>query len=151
MQRPHTLIPLAAWFASLLTLAAQAATVQVTVLGRDGQPLPDAVVIVEPFAVRPIPPRPAQAVIAQQKMQFIPALSLVPSGSRIRFVNQDGWDHHVRGTQAAGATPGQTPASDFEFRLDGKEDGKPPASKEIVLDKPGPVQLGCHLHGSMRG
>ena len=34
---------------------AQAASVQVTVLARDGQPLPDAVVVLEPAAGQPMP------------------------------------------------------------------------------------------------
>ncbi len=135
----------------LLSLAAQAATVQVTVVGRDGQPLPDAVVIVEPATGRAAPPRPVQAVISQQKMQFVPALSVVPVGSRVRFVNQDSWEHHLRGTPATLATPGAAPSPGFELRLDGKVDGKEPSAREVTLDKAGAVLLGCHLHGSMRG
>lgn len=144
-------LPLAGCAAALLSLAAQAATVQVTVTGRDGQPLPDAVVIVEPAAGRPTPPRPMLAVITQQKMQFVPALTVVPVGSRVRFVNQDGWEHHVRGIPATGAVPGAGPSAGFELRLDGRVDGKEPAGKEVLLEEAGAVQLGCHLHGSMRG
>ena len=44
MYRPNSLAWLIA--AILCPLAAQAATVQVTVLGRDGKPLPDAVVVI---------------------------------------------------------------------------------------------------------
>ena len=153
MQRPQSL-PLAlgaAGLSGLLALAAQAATVQVTVIGRDGQPLPDAVVLVEPAGARPAPPRPVQAVITQQKMQFLPALTVVPVGSRVRFVNQDTWEHHVRGIPAAQSVPGAAPAPGFELRLDGHAEGKEPSAREVVVTQAGAVLLGCHLHGSMRG
>jgi len=153
MQHPKSL-PLAlgaAGLFSLFALAAQAATVQITVIGRDGQPLPDAVVMVEPAGARPTAPRPVQTVITQQKMQFLPALTVVPVGSRVRFVNQDTWEHHVRGIPATQPVPGAAPAPGFELRLDGRTEGKEPASKEVVVTQAGAVLLGCHLHGSMRG
>ena len=150
MTRSHT----AAWLiaAALLPLAAQAATVQVTVLGRDGKPLADAVVVIEPGAgARPAAPAPVSAVITQQKMQFLPGTVVLPVGSKVTFTNLDSWEHHVRGTPAglASLNPGTQPG--FELRLDGKVVGKEPASAEVTLSKAGGVQLGCHLHGSMRG
>ncbi|QHE78296.1 plastocyanin [Hydrogenophaga sp. PBL-H3] len=138
--------------ATLLPLAAQAATVQVTVLGRDGKPLADAVVVIEPASgAKPAEPTPVSAVISQQKMQFVPATSVLPVGSRVTFTNLDTWEHHVRGVPAglASLNPGTQPG--FELRLDGRAEGKSPASAEVTLDKAGAVQLGCHLHGSMRG
>ena len=133
--------------------AAQAATLQVTVLARDGQPLPDAVVILEPVAsnTRPKAPPPTEVLITQQKMQFVPALSLVPAGSRITFTNLDRWEHHVRGLPAGLAALTGTATSGFELRLGGKAEGKATESSTLTLDQPGPMQLGCHLHGSMRG
>lgn len=151
MKRTNT----SAWLmaaATLLPLAAQAATVQVTVLGRDGKPLADAVVVIEPASgAKPAAPTPVSAVISQQKMQFVPATSVLPMGSRVTFTNLDTWEHHVRGVPAglASLNPGTQPG--FELRLDGRAEGKSPASAEVTLDKAGAVQLGCHLHGSMRG
>jgi plastocyanin len=76
---------------ALLAGAAQAATVQITLLARDGQPLADAVVLIEPVSgAKPPAPAPVQATINQQKMRFDPALTLVPVGSRVRFTNLDG-------------------------------------------------------------
>lgn len=129
--------------------AAQAATVQVTVLARDGKPLPDAVVVLEPAAGQPVPVAPPVSLtVTQEKMQFDPMLSVVPVGSKIRFSNLDRWDHHVKG-----GAPGLTGAgsTSFEFRLAGRVPGQTPPSSEVTLEKAGPVQLGCHLHGSMRG
>lgn len=34
-------------------------------------------------------------------MRFVPALTLVGLGAKVRFVNNDLWEHHVR-TSAAG-------------------------------------------------
>ena len=150
MKSPNTVAWLIA--AILCPLAAQAATVQVTVLGRDGKPLADAVVIVEPASgAKPASPAPVSAVINQQKMQFVPGTSVLPVGSRVTFTNFDTWEHHVRGMPAglASLNPGTQPG--FELRLDGKAEGKDPASAEVTLAKAGAMQLGCHLHGSMRG
>ena len=87
----------------------QPATAQIPLLAREGQPLADAVVLVEPVnGTKPPAPAPVQATITQQKMRFDPALTLVPVGSRVRFTNLDGWEHHVRGLPAglAGLTAG---------------------------------------------
>jgi len=150
MKRPNTLAWLIA--AVLCPLAAQAATVQVTVLGRDGKPLADAVVIIEPASgAKPASPAPVTAVINQQKMQFVPGTSVLPVGSKVTFTNLDTWEHHVRGMPAGLASLNQGAQPGFELRLDGRADGKDPASAEVTLAKAGAVQLGCHLHGSMRG
>ena len=138
-------------FAALLAGSAHAASVQITVLARDGLPLADAVVQIE-SAAGPKPAAPARlsTTITQQKMQFVPAVSIVPLGSTVSFTNLDGWEHHVRGLPAglAGLSAG---SRGFEMRLAGKEAGKDAARSDLVMDKAGAVQLGCHLHGSMRG
>lgn len=142
----------AALLAALGTTWATAGTLQITVTGKDGQPLTDAVVLVEPASgARGKPPPPVQTTIAQQKMQFVPAVSVVPVGSRVRLTNLDGWDHHVRGVPAGMAGLTAAPGAGFELRLAGQVSGQSPASAEVVLQQPGPLQLGCHLHGSMRG
>lgn len=133
--------------------AAQAATVQVTVLARDGQPLADAVVLIEP-ANTPRAPAPAavQARIDQERMQFVPLLTLVPTGSTLRFSNLDRWEHHVRMLPAALAPlAGGTGSAGHELRLPGQVPGQPAQSAEITVREPGAWRLGCHLHGSMRG
>ena len=105
---------------------ATAGNVQIQVLDKDGKPVPDAVVVLYPAtAGNPslLPPNPA---VEQEKMRFVPAVSVVATGTTVRFVNRDTWDHHVRGT-AAGAAAFQmaTDGTGFELRLAGKLDGKP--------------------------
>lgn len=140
---------------ALLAGLAQAGTLEVLVLDRDGKPMPDAVVVVQPSA-RGTPKKalPLTATVNQEKMQFVPSVSVVGVGAKVRFTNNDAWDHHVRLTvpgTAANASPGNDGLS---LRLEGKTDGKPANSTVLTLDKPGAtgaVLLGCFIHGSMSG
>jgi plastocyanin len=140
-----------------------AGTVQVTVLDKEGKPAPDAVVVLQHATVRNLPMQlPTQATITNEKMQFMPAVSVVAKGAKVRFVNNDPWDHHVRGAPASSIFSSNTPAAysaaaetgGFELRLEGKSEGKPAKFVDVTMDKVG-VQsaavLGCFLHGSMRG
>lgn len=138
----------------LVCWAAQASGLHVQVQDREGKPLPEAVVVLYPVGLAaPVSsPPPGPVLIEQERMRFVPALTVVVPGTRLRFANLDRWDHHVRGTQATGpaALDPNVPAG-FEFRLQGRVAGQAPAAMELVLDQPGAVLLGCHLHGSMRG
>jgi plastocyanin len=151
-------------FALCVVAAAQAGTLTVSVVDRDGKPAADAIVILQPEG-KGLPKNalPNSITITQEKMQFMPAVSVVPAGAKVRFVNNDPWDHHVRAS-AAGAAQfsldatsaggAQAGAKGQELRLEGKPDGKPAKSVELTMDKIGvqsAVLLGCFIHGSMRG
>jgi plastocyanin len=145
-----------------MCLTANAGTVQVSVVDRDGKPAQDAVVVlVHATARQAANSLPVMATVANEKMQFIPAVTVVAKGAKVRFVNNDPWDHHVRGAPAASIFA-NTPeayaagrnAGGFELRLQGKDEGKPAKFQEVTMDKTGAqtaVSLGCFLHGSMRG
>ena len=140
---------------STLALAASAGSLTVSVVDKDGKPVPDAVVVVVPAnkSAQPKVALPVQAAINQEKMQFIPAVTLVPVGAKVRFVNSDPWDHHVRSSPAGMGQFNNTNAG-FELRLEGKPDGKPAKTTDVIMDKPGVMGatlLGCFIHGSMRG
>ena len=140
---------------SLLSTAALAGSLSVAVIDKEGKPVPDAVVVIVPTNKTVLPKKPmaAQATVMQEKMQFIPGITLVPVGAKISFVNNDPWDHHVR-SSPAGMGQFNTTNAGFELRLEGKPDGKPGKSTEITLDKAGVLGatlLGCFIHGSMRG
>jgi plastocyanin len=139
----------------VLSASACAGNLVVSVLDKDGKPVQDAVVVVVPAnkTAAPKTPLAAQATINQEKMQFIPAVTVVRVGSKVSFVNNDPWDHHVRSSPAGMGQFSATNAG-FELRLEGKPDGKPGKSSEVTLDKAGVVGatlLGCFIHGSMRG
>jgi len=131
--------------------AALAADLTVTVLDRNGKPLPDAVVLVDSSVQGPRPAPVMEASVAQEKLRFVPAVSVVGLGAKVNFSNLDTWDHHViLGLMGAGGVyvdPGQN----TQFRLAGRVGGKPPASDSRLLSLPGAYLLGCHIHGSMRG
>lgn len=124
------------------------------VLDRDGKPVPDAVVVVYPASTAGAAPRlvPASATIEQEKMRFVPAVTVVAPGSTVRFTNLDRWDHHVRGNAAgAAAVAADAAGNGFELRLAGKKEDSAASFADVQLDHPGAVLLGCHLHSSMRG
>jgi plastocyanin len=145
--------------------AAHAGTMQVTVTDKDGKPAPDVVVLVDPAAKVAPMPAAAPVVIAQESLKFTPFLTVVPAGSTLRFINKDGYDHHVRSTPSGPL--GSMPAvKSFELRLDAAEGAAPPADDykvaparkksgttwvDVKVDQPGPIGLGCHIHSSMRG
>ena len=147
--------------------AAQAGTVQVLVTDKDGKPVADAVVLIDSAARTAAQPAAAPVVILQEGLRFVPFLTVVPAGSTLRFVNRDGYDHHVRSTPSGplGNTP---PVRNFELRLDAAEGAAaspndeykspPPARKkgasstaDVKVEGPGAIGLGCHIHASMRG
>lgn len=161
----------------VLAGAAHAGTLDVNVLDRDGQPAADVVVLVQVPNQASAKPAPAPVVISQENLRFQPFLTVVPVGSTLRFVNKDSYDHHVRSMPSGPL--GSMPAVEyFELRLDGTGapaannsgssyggyddyNTKPaaaPAKKksgsstaDVKADHAGPVGLGCHIHGSMRG
>lgn len=156
--------------------AAHAGTLDINVLDRDGQPAADVVVLVQVPNQPAAKPAAAPVVISQENLRFQPFLTVVPVGSTLRFVNKDTYDHHVRSMPSGPL--GSMPAVEyFELRLDGTGapatsnsgssyggyddyNTKPaaPAKKksgsstaDVKADHAGPVGLGCHIHGSMRG
>ena len=140
---------------SALCNGASAGNLLVSVVDKDGKPVQDAVVVIVPADKTKLPktPLPATATVNQEKMQFIPAVSLVPVGAKVSFVNNDPWDHHVRSSPAGMGQFNATNAG-FELRLEGKSEGKPTKPSEVTLDKAGVIGatlMGCFIHGSMRG
>lgn len=134
-----------------LTVAARAADLTVTVLDRSGRPLPDAVVIVDSSVQGPRPAAVMEATIGQEKLRFVPAVTVVGLGAKVSFTNLDAWDHHViLGLMGAGGVY-VDPGLNTQMRLAGRVAGKPPATDSKLLSQPGAYLLGCHIHASMRG
>jgi plastocyanin len=130
---------------------AQAGSMTVSVTDAEGKPATDVVVLISTAAKTPVTPAAAPVVVSQQDLRFVPFLTVVPVGSTLRFINRDGFDHHVRSTPTGPL--GNVPAAvSFEFRLDAAatKRGDAPGA-DVRLDVAGPIGLGCHLHSSMRG
>ena len=146
---------------------ALAGTVQVLVTDKDGKPVVDAVVLIDTAVKTAVQPAAAPVVILQEGLRFVPFLTVVPAGSTLRFINRDGYDHHVRSTPS-GPLGNTSAVKSFELRLDAAEGtaaspndeykSPPPARKkgasptaDVKVDGPGVIGLGCHIHASMRG
>jgi len=134
-----------------LALPALAADLEVFVLDREGKPLKDAVVVLESSAPGARPAPRAEITISQEKMKFVPVVSVAQVGTKVNFINLDRWDHHVRGGLAGPGGVYVDPAQGYAFRLAGQKTGQAPASQQRSYTQTGPQLLGCHLHGSMRG
>jgi plastocyanin len=127
-----------AWLALLpmvLWSAAQAATLDVELVDHKGQPLPEAVLWVEPG---PANAPAANAVMDQQKRTFVPYILPVQVGTTVVFPNSDPINHHVYSF---------SPTKRFELRLHHQGD----QAQEVLFDKPGLVTLGCNIHDWMLG
>ncbi len=135
--------------ACAITASAAAGNVQIQVLDKDGRPVADAVAVLYPATAAA--PVASKATIGQQRMRFLPAVTVVAQGSTLHFTNLDRWDHHIRGTVASRDLANKPAGPDFEMRLAGATAQASGGEAEVVVAEPGAVLLGCHLHGSMRG
>ena len=117
------------------TAVAHAANVNVLVTDAAGNPLTDAVVMLEPIGTH-VSVKPMQGVqIAQHDLQFSPQVSVVTVGTAVLFPNQDTVRHHVYSF---------SPAKTFQIKLYAGVPHTP-----IVFDKPGIAVLGCNIHDGM--
>jgi plastocyanin len=152
LRPPLELLRFIAVIAALCGGVAFAGDLQVTVVDKEGKPVIDAVVLLQVTGnALPSSPISKHAVISQERMRFLPPVSLVPVGGKVRFVNNDPWEHHVRGSAAGILQFNAAAGEGFEMRLDGRVEGKLSSGVEMSMDKAGPVLLGCHIHASMRG
>ena len=118
-------------------LPALSATLTVSVMGQNGRGVQDAVLLLEPLAGK-APVKPAQGVeISQQNKSFMPAVSVIPVGTKVAFPNQDTVRHHVYSF---------SDAKKFELKLYA---GKP--ENPVSFDRAGVVVLGCNIHDQMVG
>lgn len=135
---------------AVMALASHAASLKVSVVDADGTPVEEAVITVAPaHGSAPKVTPGATTIVKQEKMQFVPKVALVTPGTKLRFLNMDPWDHHVRGTTGNQFGVDYVPA--FQLRQAAYVEGKPPVAAEYTAEAPGVVLLGCHLHSSMTG
>jgi plastocyanin len=132
-------VNLAVTFLTFLALAAASAwgaSLEATVKDAKGVPLEDAVVWARPKGA-PLPRVPRDAAVEQINKTFVPLVTIVQTGTPVRFPNRDEIRHHVYSF---------SPAKVFELKLYA---GTPVAP--VVFDKPGEVVLGCNIHDHMIG
>ena len=115
--------------------AARAATLTISVLGPDGQPLPGMVITARPLDGQTHPAPPVHAVMDQVDRAFEPDLLILPVGSNVEFPNSDSVSHQIYSF---------SPAKRFQLPL---YRGKP--YPPVEFDQPGLVTLGCNIHDEM--
>jgi plastocyanin len=123
-----------ATLAVLLSTLASAATLEVQVLGAQGQPMPGAVVYLDSPAARAALKPAAGVEIIQTARQFSPRVTVVPVGTPVTFPNQDTVRHHVYSFAP----------TKFDIKLYAGTPAQPQ-----VFDKPGVAVLGCNIHDQM--
>jgi plastocyanin len=115
-----------------------AAELRVLVKDRHGKPLADAVVSAVPVDPKaPQHAKPPVDAVDQVDKQFVPYVTPVFVGSKVRFPNSDHIRHQVYSF---------SPAKKFELPLYGGTDAPP-----VLFDQPGIVVLGCNIHDWMVG
>lgn len=132
---PNQLLTLAILLSSYTAAAPTATTagdLRISVRDTTGTPVADAVVIARgPGKAAAV----ATAVIDQVDKEFVPAVSVIPVGTAVRFPNKDDIRHHVYSF---------SPAKKFELPL---YSGTP--AEPVVFERPGVVTLGCNIHDWM--
>lgn len=114
-------------------LSSQSMAAQITVTDAAGEPLANAVLLIDG-----VPPRPdASYLMDQVDRQFVPHVLVVPVGAQVDFPNSDDVRHHVYSFSEA---------KPFELRLFKGEEAPP-----VMFKRPGAVVLGCNIHDAMVG
>lgn len=119
----------------LSTASAGATGITVQVLDAGGKALADTVVYVEPESGAASGRAPATAEIEQKGLKFVPLVSVVQTGAKIFFPNNDKVRHHIYSF---------SPAHKFDQKLYSGQSATPQ-----VFDKAGTVVLGCNIHDKM--
>jgi plastocyanin len=116
--------------------AAWAVDLTVNVIDTGGQHLRDAVVFAEPLG-RPAPVESAvpRAVIDQVNKRFVPAVTVLRTGTEVSFPNSDNIRHSIYSF---------SPPKVFTTKLYSGRQAAP-----VVFDEPGLVVLGCSIHDTM--
>ena len=125
-----------AFLASLCaTSIASGASLTVQVNDSAGKPVADVVVVADAEAGVAMPRMLKPGEIEQRGLKFMPLVSVIQTGSRISFPNNDKVRHHIYSF---------SPAKKFDQKLYSGA-----AAAQQVFDKPGLVVLGCNIHDRM--
>ena len=117
------------------TAGAGASGIAVQVQDTAGKVLPDTIIYVEPEGGPATGKAPATAEIEQKGLKFMPLVSVVQTGAKVFFPNNDKVRHHIYSF---------SPAHKFDQKLYSGQSAAPQ-----VFDKAGTVVLGCNIHDKM--
>ena len=119
---------------SIASTAASAGSIRVTVLDREGEPVPDIAVYAGGAGPNPAPSG-TSAVMDQVDQRFVPHLLVVQTGTSVEFPNSDTVAHHVYSFSHP---------NHFKLPIY-KGHAHPP----VTFDESGLVVLGCNIHDHM--
>ena len=133
---PLRSIPLATLLAVGLAMPTQAGTLVAQIKDRNSAPVINAVVYALPVgSTAPIALPTATASVEQSYYKFEPYVSVVQTGTRMRFPNRDKNEHHIKVLSGP---------SLFEHKVYTRKEPDP-----TLLDKPGQITLQCLIHDWM--
>jgi plastocyanin len=115
--------------------AAAAGGISVQVLDAAGKPVADAVLYLEADGPQALPRLLKPGEISQKGLKFLPMVTVIQTGSKIYFPNNDKVRHHI-----------------YSFSAPHKFDQKlytGTTAEPQTFEKPGTVVLGCNIHDKM--
>ncbi|HSY30227.1 MAG TPA: carboxypeptidase regulatory-like domain-containing protein [Burkholderiaceae bacterium] len=122
---------------AIVTVPVWAGTLNATTVNKSGEAMSDVVIYAMPVGGAVAASGHAEgATIAQDHLQFTPYVTVVRTGTEIKFPNYDKVEHHVKSFSAV-----------KEFEIKPYEKTTPPP---ILFDKPGIVIIYCLIHEWMR-
>jgi plastocyanin len=121
---------------ALCALTAQAGTLTVNAMDREGKPLAEAVIAIM-VPKHGVKPPAAPAVMSQKSLMFSPYVLPVMAGTQVLFPNEDKLSHHLK-----------TASKEYSFEFPVYDPGKTPAP--VTFDVPGMAILYCYFHGWMK-
>ena len=130
----------ASFFSLAVTLCvahtdALAASLHLNVTDVTGTPSIDTVVYAEAANGQALPKQLHSVQIEQKSRKFLPAVTVIQTGTAVSFPNHDSVRHQVYSFSAP---------KTFELKLYSGAGGDP-----IIFDKPGTVVVGCNIHDQM--
>ena len=129
-------VSLTATLGSLLLMPTFAGTLVAQIKDRNGAPVANAVVYALPVGSKaPAVSPTASGVIEQAYYKFDPFVSVVQTGTKVRFPNRDRNEHHIKVLSGP---------SVFEAKVYTRKEPEP-----TVFDKPGQITLQCLIHDWM--
>ena len=119
-----------------MTTPVIAGTLVTQIKDKNGGPVANAVVYVLPVGAKaPAAPPAATGIVEQSYFKFEPFVSVVQTGTKMRFPNRDRGEHHIKVLSGP---------SVFEHKVYTRKEPEP-----TLLDKPGQITLQCLIHDWM--
>ena len=119
-----------------IATAGIAGTLVAQIRDKNGAPVANAVVYALPVGAKaPAAAVTASAIVEQSFYKFEPFVSVVQTGTRMRFPNRDRSEHHIKVLSGPSA---------FEHKVYTRKEPDP-----TLLDKPGQITLQCLIHDWM--